>query len=263
MPSLVKIATYSDTCKTLEPLIENKTGIPVVVRMGGTMNYSEYPIQINSKFSVQNSVNKLMLHMLCDGKPYILPFIASYGNCCSIFHNKIGENMTQFVNKTSSKKIISRPLGGSGGEEIIIDSLYNYIDNSDSYLENRIVTPFINVTSEYRFFATQDEIFYIYKKIKKQDKKEDLFITRQNHFIKNINDVVKPRLLKEMKEAVLETMKIMGLEIAALDIIYDSSDKENHKFYIVETNTGPEMSNQEIKNAVASAITKLINKKNQ
>lgn len=262
MPSLVKIATYSDTCKTLEPLIENKTGVPAVVRMGGTMNYSEYPIQINSRFSVQNSVNKLMLHMLCDGKPYILPFVASYGNCCSIFYNKIGENMVSFAAKNSSK-IISRPLGGSGGEEIIIESAVKYVENSNLYLENRIVTPFVNVTSEYRFFATQDEVFYIYKKIKKQDKKEDLFVTRQNHFIKNINDVVKPRLLEKMKEAVLEVMKTVGLEIAALDIIYDSSDKENHKFYIVETNTGPEMSNQEIKNAVASAITKLINKKNQ
>lgn len=258
MPSLIKVATYSETCKTLESLIKNETGIPAVIRMGGTMDYSEYPIQINSKFSIQNSVNKLMLNMLMKGKDYILPFSASYGKGCGIFSS--GNLLTPGI---KDSVFISRPLGGSGGEEIIVVSVQDYVNNVEPYINNRIITPFIDVTSEYRFFCTNKEVFYIYKKIKKQAHKKDLFITRQNHIIRNIEETVKPRLLKEMKEAALEVMNTLGLELAALDIIYDSTNDKEHRFFIVETNTGPEMSNSEIKTAVSEKITQLINEKNK
>lgn len=256
----VKIATYSDTCKNLEEKIDVKElEGKAVVRLGGTMNYSEYPIQINNKHSVQGSVNKAFLHMVMRGRPFILPFIAKYGinNCISSCEK---EGFMAFINEIDCPAYIVKPLDGSGGEDIQI--VTSKLDLSSLFFNNNgksvIATPFVNVTSEYRFFCTNKEVFYIYKKVRKKDNKNDLFITRKNHIIYPLDQVVKPRLLAEMKEAALEVMNKTGLEIAALDIIYDSSNNDNHKFYIVETNTGPEISNKQIGDLYVQKIKELI-----
>lgn len=248
----VKIATYSDTCKVLEEMVENKTGVPAVVRLGGTMGYSDYPVQINSKYAVQTSTNKIMLNLLLKDKFYILPFIASYGENSTIFTGRASNDDEKFLNKQ-----ISRPLDSSGGEGIFIVENDEPM-NKEKYLYGRIMTPLVNVTSEYRFFCTKDEVFYIYKKIKRKDNKDDPFITRSNHVIYPLDKCVKPRLLNKMKQACIEVMQATGLDIAALDVVYDSS-QNNHKFYILETNTGPEMSSKEIKNIFAQKLSELIN----
>ena len=259
-----KIATYSDTCKEMEGKLNNPFPEDAVVRLGGTLDYSKYPIQINSKYAVQSSVNKLIVNLLLTGKEYILPFLACYGKFCegcSTFQGN--DSLAEIAGKMykgQPPRYIIRPLGESGGEGIkIVDSQMKLLQN----LNAAIATPYVNVTSEYRFFCTQKEVFYIYKKFKKKDHKQDAYITRGNHIISPIEKCVKPRRLEDMKKACLEVMNAIGLEIGAIDVIYDSSDNDNHRFYIVETNTGPEISTKEIEAAFVAQLEKLIIQKKQ
>ena len=219
----IHVATYKRDIHKGIPVAEQLKrdlpdfGIGVVIRLGGSMPYKDYEIHVNSAQSVKNSINKLTQKrlLLAAGVP-TQPLI-------------LEENVFPAVVKAITR---------SGGLSV-------YVVNTPAERENAVaaigmggylVEPLFNTTSEYRLHCCRKEVFFSVKKHKRN--KEDIIITRDNHF--NKMEFLKPRLWKEMQAACVKAMTALDLDIACFDVLYDSSGAE-HKFVISEANTNPEL----------------------
>lgn len=244
--SKIKVATYSNTCKSIEPHLVNHTKSDVIVRLGGTLPYEKYPIQINSadgtamsidKFRFNNHIEKTLPTLYVHNKEVINNFIVN-----SFFHM----HERYFEKRNLNTKYIVKPLHSSGGEDIFIVSLengrsenYEKLSNAFDKIGPMIIQPYINVTSEYRVHVSSTGGVKVTKKVK--NNAEDNFVTRKNHTVYDIANCVKPRKLDEIIQACRNALEKMNMDIMCFDVIYDSSRKEEHVFYIVESNTGPEL----------------------
>jgi hypothetical protein len=242
----VHVATYSDTCKSIQNEIKGIENKNVVVRLGGTMPYEKYPIQINSLLGTEISIDKLVFNKLCNFSLKDTYLIFNELTIDFFIHNiNQGFVIDMYKPIISDKgKFILKPYKGSGGKNINISKYFLTKPYLKSYLNKVgpfIIQPYINVTSEYRIHVTFQGLHKVTKKIK--NNQEDLFITRDSHKVLDINNpnVVKPRLLEQMINACVITCQNMGMDIMCFDVIYNSQNKDNHHYYIVESNTGPEL----------------------
>lgn len=244
--SRIKVATYSNTCKSIEEHLVNPTKSDVVVRLGGSLPYEKYPIQVNSKDGTEMSIDKFRFNNRIQNT---LPTFMCYNGemCYSLLRNDFFESGVSYFRKRNlARKYIVKPLHSSGGENItIIDptesSVQNY-DKLNKLIEKVgpiIIQPLINVTSEYRIHVSSTGATKVTKKVKNNE--EDQFVTRKNHTVYDIANCVKPRRLDDMVAACKKALADMNMDIMCFDVIYDSSRKEEHIFYIVESNTGPEL----------------------
>jgi glutathione synthase/RimK-type ligase-like ATP-grasp enzyme len=251
--SKVKVATYADTCKSIEEHLRTIEGRDVVVRLGGTMPYEKYPVQINDARGVELSIDKYRFTQICS-KPLQTAFIYNVNSLTHFSHSFGGDLFNRPPVNGGNHRIILKPLSSSAGKGIQIfeytrGRLFNEQQEPapmdlvlSSYLTSSgpfIVQPFIQATSEYRVHVSSLGNYKMTKKVKKNP--EDKFITRSNHTVLDINNTDKPRLMKEIISNCKETLGRMGMDILCFDVLYDSSDKDNHDFFIIESNTGPEL----------------------
>ena len=217
---MIKIATYQKTNKELEATLEPYKGKKIIVRMGGDMDYPDYPIQVNSSVAIRNCVNKMKMKEL---------FIANNIKTLPILKDE----------EVQAPVVIKGIIRSKGSSVFVVDEnneipVYRKILKQQYYFE-----PLFHTTSEYRLHCTQDKVFFAVKKKKKDGMEADIIINDKNHVI--LEKFVKPRLWKEINEQCLLAMKATGLELGAVDVGYDSSDKNGHKFVIHEINTSPEI----------------------
>ncbi len=241
----IKVATYSETCKSLEPLLIAPEGTDVLVRMGGTMDYSKYPIQINSKIGTEISIDKFRFNQMTK---HAIPSSLIF-NLDTIKYFVFNDssplyNMYKYFNdKDKPKILIAKPLCKSGGEEIqIIEAdKFSPKDLMDilSKIGPYVIQPLLEVTSEYRVHISSLGEVKVTKKVKKNA--EDAFVSRDNHKVVVIENAVKPRLYKQIIEACASTLGAMGMDLLCFDVLYDSTDDKNHMFFLCESNTGPEL----------------------
>lgn len=188
----------------------------VVIRLGGSMPYKDFPIQVNSQEAVLNSINKLaQKKLLIDAGIATQPILDAAIYPCVI-----------------------KGLQRSGGSAVFIVNNHKELrEAAKAVNEQYYIEPLFNTTSEYRLHCTQKETFFAVKKHKRN--KEDIIITRDNHF--NKMDFIKPRRWKEIQAECVKAMKVLGLDIACFDVLYDSSNDLHHSFVISEANTNPEL----------------------
>lgn len=242
----IKVATYSDTCKSIEEHLNNIEGRDILVRMGGTMDYSKYPIHINSKIGTEISTDKFRF-MQFSQAPLPTSIIFNLETIRAFAGGGEDNGIHAFTRKYIGPRdlrpeFIIKPLASSGGEGIQIIAYtgnYGFYNDILGKIGPFIIQPRINVTSEYRIHVCSNGEFKVTKKLKNNP--EDQFITRGNHKVIAIENAVKPRKYKEMIAACQKTASLMGMEIICFDVLYDSSLKDDHQFFIVESNTGPEL----------------------
>lgn len=233
------IATYVDSCYRLFPHLECE--LPTVIRMGGTKEYNDYPIQINSCQAIKNSTNKLKTKEL----------FAANSIRQSPFYTKADKYIGEFP-------CVYKPFKRSGGEQIkIVDSqeeLNDLMKEEIAYIEPMFVT-----TSEYRVFCSTNGVFLMVKKVRDEGHENEVIITRKNHSYKY--DFVQPRLKKQIFEECLKALNVLELDIACFDIGYSS--KGNHDFVIFESNTGPDLEQLKLIIPIAEELNKIIAQKTQ
>lgn len=228
------IATYVDSCYRLFPHLE--CTLPTVIRLGGTKDYTEYPVQVNSAEGIKNSVNKLKSKELFD---------------------KAGVRQSPFyldVDKyDQGYPCVYKPFKRSGGKgtEVVEDkaTLKKLMAKGEGYIEPLFVT-----TSEYRVFATTNGCFLMIKKIRTEGHENEIIVTRDNHSYRF--EFVQPRLKAKIFENCLLALSALGLDFACFDIGYSS--KGNHDFVIFESNTGPDLELNKLVIPIAEALNEII-----
>lgn len=232
--SEVKVATYNEAKKELEEILTEKGyKKPVLVRLGGTREYPDFKIEINSSEATLNAINKEKSKtiLLKKGLP-TLPMFDTPNQFPCVIKGKIRSKGTSvfFCEDLNDYRAYSKLLRNDGW-----------------YVE-----PFFNYTSEYRLHCTPDKVFFAVKKIKNND--QDRFVNAKNHH--NVRDFMKPRLWKQIQEACCKAIKAHGLDIACVDVGYCSTT-DPHSFVIHELNTNPELLANTF-NAYVEELDKLI-----
>lgn len=237
----VHIATYQrEIYNGISVATHLKNDLPpfaedVVIRLGGTKPYADYKIQINSAEAVMNSVNKLrQKELLLNAGLQTLPMLKEPVFPCVL-------------------KAVFR----SGGTSVhVVNNREEFDAIVASMQGNYIIEPLFKATGEYRLHCTQNEVFFQVKKHKRNP--QDIIINRDNHY--NKMDFIRPRLWKQMEAECIRAMRVLNLDIACFDVMYDSSDNNQHRFTISEANTNPELLLNTY-NAYLAKLTELINAK--
>lgn len=241
MPNRVHIATYQrEIYGGISVATHLKNDLPpfsksVVIRLGGTKPYADYDVQINTAEAVANSVNKIrQKELLLAASLPTLPVLTEPTYPCVV-----------------------KGIYRSGGTSVfVINSREEFESITASMQGNYYIEPLFTATSEYRLHCTQKEVFFSVKKHKRNP--SDIIINRDNHF--NKMEFLKPRLWNQMQVDCVRAMKVLGLDIACFDVLYDSTDPNQHKFTISEANTNPELLLNTY-NAYLAKLTELINDK--
>lgn len=247
----IKVASYQETNKLLQADLQevfqsiNDTR-RVVIRMGGTMNYSDYGIQINSREAVECAKDKFrMKQRFSENNIPTLP---------SIRISSIQEALTLY--QTIEFPCVVKPISRSGGiGTMLINNIDELARNLDIINNQAYIEPLFNTTSEYRIHVSSNNgVFFSVKKIKRN--KRDLFITRQNHT--NTREFVRPRLWNAIEDACVRALSAIGLDLGAFDVGYNSEG--NHSFVIHEVNTAPELLTN-TREAYCNELTEMINRR--
>lgn len=211
----IHIASYQPAAKPLADVL-GKYPYDVVIRLGGTMPYAEYPIQINSVHSIRNSINKLtQKQLLIQAGLKTLPLLDKPVFPCVV-------------------KGIVRSCGTSVKVVRNADEFNNAVHKMNGC--GHIIEPLFNATGEYRLHCTRNEVFFAVKKIKETN---DIIINHKNHH--NVREFPLPRLWDKIKAECLKAMAVLDLDIACFDVMYDSANDAKHEFTIAEANTNPEL----------------------
>jgi hypothetical protein len=231
----VHIATYQDRAKKLADAIPEFDGHRVVVRLGGTMPYNEYDVQINSVDAIKHSIDKRQQkHLMIGAGLKTLPILPDPQFPC----------------------VVKGRIRSCGTKVFLVEDKKAFAEAVKNVKNDFYIEPFFEATSEYRLHCTQEEVFFAVKKIKRNA--EDVMINHQNHF--NKREFLKPRLWEHIKAECVKAMKTLNLDIACFDVLYSSKDNNNHQFVIAEANTNPEMLNNTF-DAYKDAIIKVVNQK--
>ncbi len=208
----------------------------VVIRLGGHHEYN-HEIQINSRTSILNSIDKLKQKTLLINKGCkTLPMLEQPVFPC-VVKGKVrscGTHVIVCYNEQDYNKAVGKMVACKG----------------------HIIEPLFHSTGEYRLHCTREEVFFAVKKIKRDP--NDIIINHKNHY--NVREFVKPRLWKEMQAACLKAMRVLDLDIACFDVMYNSSNNLEHDFNIAEANTNPELLHNTFV-AYTAALDKLIKQK--
>lgn len=216
--SKVLVATFNVKKLRIEQALEAKEyPKSVVVRMGGTMEYEGYQVQINSVRSTLNVIDKKRSKEILIGAG--LPTLPMYF-------------------EPQTYPFVMKGIIRSRGSSVFMVENEHEFNAFKKVLRNQFyIEPFFNYTSEYRLHCTKDKVFFYTKKKKDEGHADEPFINAQNHT--NYREFEKPRLWKEIKEASIAAIRAHGLDIGCCDIGYSS--KGDHKFVIHELNTSPEL----------------------
>lgn len=235
------IATYHQPSMKFAEVLP-KQDHRVVIRLGGTMAYAEYPIQINSAKAVKNSINKLkQKQLLMHANIRTLPLINT---------NHAKDEFPVVV------KGVVRSCGSSVHIVNNEKELEKAIAKCNKDNEGYYIEPLFKATSEYRLHCTKEGVFFAVKKVKED--KDAIIITAKNHH--NVRDFIKPRLWSVIKEECINAIDALGLDVCCFDIMYSSANNNQHEFFIAEANTNPEMLKNTF-NAYVPALTKLVEQK--
>lgn len=212
------IATYEETCKDLEKVLKVKDGQRVVIRLGGTVPYANYPIQINSIKGVKNSTDKLAMKLifLQNGIP-----TASIGNNINF-------------------PVVVKGIKRSQGTGVFICKNANELKKAIEKFEQKdakyYLEEYFPANREFRLHVSKwDGVFFEVEKKRNDGHFGDMGVIKyENHY--NVRDFIRPVEWNQIKEAVINCLNAQELDIAAYDIGYC-----NGKFVVYESNTGPEL----------------------
>lgn len=212
------VATYEDTCKALEKVLLVPEGKRVVIRMGGTMPYANYPIQINSVKGVLNSTDKLAMKLI---------FLQN-----KIPTSPIGTNM--------DFPVVVKGVKRSQGTGVFIckntAELAKAVKKFESKDAKFYLESYFPANREFRIHVSRwDGAFFAVEKIRNDGHFAEMGVIKyENHY--NIRNFARPKEWKEMEEAAIAALNAQGLDIAAYDLGY-----RDGKFVVYESNTGPEL----------------------
>ena len=138
-------------------------------------------------------------------------------------------------------------LTGHSGEGIEIITKENRY-SANNYPDNTLFTRYQKKRDEYRVHFFNGEIFDIQRKAKVNDRDDANFMIRShaNGFIYSRNNV--GDVPKDVHIQVNKTVKHLGLEFGAVDVIYN---KLHDKAFVLEVNTAPGLEGTTLDNYIS------------
>lgn len=218
MEKNLHIATYEETCKELSKVLVVPKNKRVVVRLGGTMPYANYPIQINSIAGIKNSTDKLAMKliMLQNGIPT----------------SDIGNNI--------NFPVVVKGVKRSQGTGVFIcknaNELKKAIEKFEAKEAKYYLEKYFPATREFRLHVSKwDGVFFEVEKKRNDGHVGEMGVIKyENHY--NVREFIRPAEWPEMQKAAIDCLNAQGLDIAAYDIGYTKG-----QFVVHESNTGPEL----------------------
>lgn len=215
---LLHVATYEETCKHLQPILDPK-GKKIVIRMGGNMPYANYPIQINSVEAIKTSTDKLKMKLI---------FIQN-----GIPTSQIG-NVNNFP-------VVVKGIKRSQGSGVFIckdeKELAAAIKKVEEKNNGFYLEQYFPAMREFRLHVSKWEgVFFEVEKKRNDGHYGELGVIKyENHY--NVRQFIRPANWEAIRQSAVAALKAQGLDIAAYDIGLDAQG--NYAFY--ESNTGPEL----------------------
>jgi glutathione synthase/RimK-type ligase-like ATP-grasp enzyme len=219
-----------------------------VARLGShTPTHEIFPLarditECNTVNAVLNSSNKLRMKE-CFNK-YNIPQADWYHGSFSDI-NKIKKHF----NISEEYQLVGKAINGFQGRGMVLI-------NNDKELkafcsthspEYFFIERFYNFAREYRLHATQDKVFLSWRKLRQQNATERWFFNSQNcnwvgerHGLFN-----KPANWDKLCNAACNAIKVVGLDIGAVDIRIQSSGRDP-QFIICEVNSAPALAEEGI-----------------
>lgn len=195
---------------------------PVLVRMGSCANYvrrGEPYIEINKQISVLNSLDRYSVRLILYKAGLSIP--RTYDRLEDIGYPHIlkssekihGREGVMYIENATDYKMAKAIMKG----------------NKAGYLLQQVIP----LAKEYRIFCTKEKIFLILERV--SDDSEAKILTQDNsHFV-----IVKPTLfLKSVSLYLLQAMKLLHLDIAAIDILLYTS-MGTTMYFILKATTNP------------------------
>lgn len=213
------VATYEDTCKQLENLLVIPEGKKVVIRLGGSMPYANYPIQINSADGVKNSTDKLKMKLL-------------------FLQNSIP---TSDLGKVDVFPVVVKGVKRSQGSGVFIctnpEELVAAVKKITAKGNTYYLETYFPAMREFRLHVSKwDGVFFAVEKMRNDGHVGELGVIKyENHY--NVRNFAIPEKWEEMKQACIKALNVQNLDLAAYDVGYSA----NGEFVVYESNTGPEL----------------------
>lgn len=142
-------------------------------------------------------------------------------------------------------------LNGHSGAGIVLSEPDSELPDAPLYVK------YVPKEYEYRVHVFGDKVIDIQQKRKRSDFDGEINNKIRNHhtgWVYCRGSYVPPPCVDEMKAQCIVTIKTLGLDFGAVDVIYS---KKNNKFYILEVNTAPGMEGETL-NVYAKAILEAV-----
>jgi glutathione synthase/RimK-type ligase-like ATP-grasp enzyme len=212
------------------------TEVPTIVRMGSTALPEHKGISINSINAVRSSSNKLTMKKM---------FSDAGINSPEYYYREELSNLTEAGLEELSFPILAKKTFRSRGQGMIkinnIETLLSFLEStpvskSNPYYFER----YYNYAREYRLHVSSlENCFYACRKMLKSEiPKEDRWFRNDSNSIWVLEDNPLfniPETWEEIKDECIRALDVIGLDIAAMDVIVSKSGE----FKILESNSAP------------------------
>lgn len=247
------VRSRNTTCAPLKELVAPRT---TILRLGSTTPTEEItknpnPREINTAQACAISGNKIWMRQafaehdipmaegICANNiDDVLEFLKEHGTIiCKHIHSSKGKGIYLFSNKDELKEWAK-----------------------DHNLEDYVFEKYYTYTREYRLHVTKEGCFYTCRKMLKRDAE----VRWHRH---NVNSVWivednpafdKPTNWGSIVDSCVDALKAIGLDIAAFDVKVQSSQHEEPKYIILESNSAPSLGEKGLEK-YKTILTRLIN----
>lgn len=250
---IVKIRTKNFSARPLKGQVT--TAKRVVLRLGSTTPIEKvFPKsikkglevqEINTVDAIKSSRSKLLMKecFAKDKVPQAEWWLPEYEQLEIIFWpNNIEENPVT-VSKLPYPILAKRIFGFKGRGMIKLDNekeLSNWLE-THADLDGWYIEQYMNYGREYRLHCTQEEVFMVWRKLRKEEATNRWFFNSSNcNWIGEDHELFdEPSNWKEVKKASINALKSVGLDIGAVDVRIQSSEKKLPRFIVCEVNSAP------------------------
>jgi hypothetical protein len=168
------------------------------------------------------------------------------------------------ISKTEEYQLVGKAICGFQGHGMVLINNDTQLMNfcSTHTPQNFFIELFYNYGREYRFHATQTELFLTWRKLRSKDAEERWFFNSHNcNWVGEGNQLFnKPSNWDQLCREACKAIKAVGLDIGCVDIRVSSTDTT--QYIVCETNSGPSLMEAGLE-AYRFQIEKILRKKYQ
>ena len=224
----------------------------------------EIIIEINTVKSIVNSRSKILMNKCFDKAkvPHAKWFNPKdYNN----FDNN--DDYEKLINDVKDKyPILAKRIYGFKGIGMVkIDSEEDLIEfMQENGIKGYYFEVFKNYSREYRIHCSQEEVFMVWRKLRKSDAENRWFFNSENCNWVGVDHELfnKPVNWDKICEDCIKALREIGLDLGSFDVRVQSSVKKNPRYILIEVNSAPALGELGL-SKYKEQLIKIFNKKHE